>query len=82
MATPHRCARALGAQQIHVGMQVRVSVHAPRRMRESVNTTNMMCMHAWAYMRWHTHRHAPVECVHVTQKEQTKDINARAWAPF
>ena len=44
------------------GMQVRVWVNATRCTRESVNTTNMMCMYL------HSHRRAPAECVSVNEK--------------
>ena len=47
---------------------------ATKCTRESVNTTNKMCMHS------HTHRRARAECVPVKKKEQKKDNRARAWA--
>ena len=55
-----------------------VCVNVTMCMRESVNTTNMMCVHAHACIHLHTQK--PAECVPVKKQEQKKDNRARAWA--
>jgi len=62
----------------HASVQVRTCVNVVMCRRVSVNTTNMMCVHARACM--HSHTHWPAECVPVKVKEQKKDNRERAWA--